>query len=269
MVNPNFRKHLYEMPVSGDLTKPEYDRITVWAQTLQHFKDIPDAASIVYRQEYPIPLERLEADALRRYTTTQYDVWNMDCVYAAEKLLAEGHNPLLLNMADWDVAGGCVDTGSSAQEEELFRRSNYHKLLLQDYYPLGLYDTIYTPAVHFFRKGSKDGYVQMETPVTISCVAAPALRFPRVDRATGRYASSTDVAKMEAKIRMLFWVAALHGHDSLVLSAWGCGAFGCPPVHTAEIFKRVCYEMAGRFKRVVFAILGPNYAPFESVFKGQ
>jgi uncharacterized protein (TIGR02452 family) len=208
----------------------------------------------------------LNPDTPRRYAKTQYDVWNMDCIYAAEKLLEEGYNPLLLNMADWEIAGGCVDTGSAAQEEELFRRSNYHKLLLQYYYPLGTYDTIYTPAVIFFRKGSDEGYVRMETPVAISCVAAPAVRFPQIDRATRRYANVEDVERMEAKIRMLFWVAALHGHDSLVLSAWGCGAFGCPPLQTAEIFKKVCDEVDGQFKRIVFAVLGPNYGAFEAVF---
>lgn len=38
--------------------------------------------------------------------------------------------------------------------------------------------------------------------------------------------------------------AAHHGHDSVVLGAFGCGAFANPPKHMAEIFLRVRLPVA-------------------------
>jgi uncharacterized protein (TIGR02452 family) len=42
---------------------------------------------------------------------------------------------------------------------------------------------------------------------------------------------------MKAKIKTLLSVALESGHDALVLSALGCGAFACPPRHIAALFK--------------------------------
>ena len=71
-----------------------------------------------------------------------------------------------------------------------------------------------------------------------------------------------------------------HGHDSLVLSAFGCGAFQNPPDHIARLFKEVIEDYKGHFKMVAFAILDDhnankshnidgNYKPFERVFDNK
>ena len=83
-----------------------------------------------------------------------------------------------------------------------------------------------------------------------------------------------DIETMEQKLRLLFWIGAKEGNDVLVLSAWGCGAFGCPPRHVAEICKKISQEQTGLFKKVVFAIIGHNflsnnYTVFQEVFEGQ
>lgn len=44
------------------------------------------------------------------------------------------------------------------------------------------------------------------------------------------------------KMRKLFRVGLQHGHDALVLGAWGCGAFHCPPQHVARLFHEVMME---------------------------
>ena len=56
----------------------------------------------------------------------------------------------------------------------------------------------------------------------------------------------------------------LENNNILVLSAWGCGAFGCPPYHMAKIFKKVLKVYDGIFEEIIFAILGPNYELFKS-----
>lgn len=71
---------------------------------------------------------------------------------------------------------------------------------------------------------------------------------------------------------------ALHwenGQRTLVLSAFGCGAFRNPPRHMAELFREELSspEFRSAFHRIVFAILNDhnagsrgNYAPFKKEF---
>jgi uncharacterized protein (TIGR02452 family) len=64
-----------------------------------------------------------------------------------------------------------------------------------------------------------------------------------------------------------------HGHDSIVLGAWGCGAFGCDGNEIAGLFRRALDEnFRGAFKRVVFAIVDWSderkfIGPFEKAFR--
>jgi uncharacterized protein (TIGR02452 family) len=189
-----------------------------------------------------------------------------DCVNAA---LSET-NPLLLNMADWEIAGGCVETGAAAQEEELFRRSNYHKILLQKYYPMTRLRTIVSKGVEFYASGIATGYLPYNLPTRIDCVAAPAVRFPYLDRGRGfkSFGNDDDAKLMEEKIRMLFHAAHVSGNTTFILSAWGCGAYGCPVDHVAEIFKKVINEGVP-VKKIVFAILGPNFEAFKEAYEAS
>ena len=59
------------------------------------------------------------------------------------------------------------------------------------------------------------------------------------------------------KIRTIFRIGMANGHDSLVLSAFGCGAFANPPAHIAKLFHQVMEEdeFKNRFKLIDFAIL--------------
>lgn len=84
------------------------------------------------------------------------------------------------------------------------------------------------------------------------------------------------------KMRTLFRIALVHGNDSLVLGAFGCGAFRNPPEHIAQIFHQVLEEdeFKDRFKKIFFAILDDhntghkhnpdgNYLPFVKEFAGS
>ena len=55
---------------------------------------------------------------------TEVRVENDDCVLVAKRLIDEGYNPAMLNLADLYTPGGLVEYGSGAQEENLCRRSN-------------------------------------------------------------------------------------------------------------------------------------------------
>jgi uncharacterized protein (TIGR02452 family) len=81
------------------------------------------------------------------------------------------------------------------------------------------------------------------------------------------------------KIRTILRITAVNNHDSVVLSAFGCGAFANPPGHMAQLFQEVLEESEfnRRFKCAVFAILEDrnsrrdhnpegNVLPFAEVF---
>jgi len=192
-----------------------------------------------------------------------------DSVETAYALQQKGLNPLILNMASDINPGGGWRKGSSAQEESLFYRSLYYLALeprKREFYPLDLYNAIYTPDVFFFR--SQDyNVLPYEECAFISCLAIAALRRP-ILTAEGKYTSHQRRITGE-KIRAMFKIAILHGHDSVVLSAFGNGAFKNPPVETAEIFKEVVSEYRSQFKKIVFAIL--DYGPSKNfpIYKKQ
>jgi uncharacterized protein (TIGR02452 family) len=233
----------------------ETDRITVWNQTKERYKDFPEWPSVKYTEMPPPP-------QAKRYTSTTIILRKVDMISKAVVMKLAGSNPLVLNMADWFHAGGCVDAGSGAQEEECFRRSNYFKTLLQSYYPLGKLDTIVSKDVEYYRDGL-GYYTFMPTPVKLDMIAQPALQYPWITRDAKFFAKEADIELFEQKIHMLLRVAALQGNETLILSAWGCGAFGCPPYHVAKMFKKILAEYDGVFNEVVFAILGQNYELFK------
>ncbi len=240
--------------------RPEYDRMTVWKQTQEKYKDFPHHESVIYED-----FSESQAAALPRQYDTVLSVEQIDCIELAVRLKREGYNPLMLNMSCWRTAGGMVDFGSGAQEEECFRRSNYFKYLHQSYYPPRRYTTFISKGVEYYCGPMASGYTYMDRPETIDMIAAPAVKDPWISNDGKLFQNAEDIATMEKKIRLLFWIGAKEGNDVLVLSAWGCGAYGCPGYHMAQIFKKICEEQKGLFKKVVFAILGPNYLNFRSV----
>ncbi len=246
--------------------RPEYDRITVWKQTQEKYSHIPLQSSILYTS-----FSEEEQKVLPRPHQTVVSVELGDCIEIAIHLKRIGCNPILLNMADWFRAGGMVEFGSGAQEEECFRRSNYHKFLHQSYYPLKRYDTIVSKGVEYYCGPMAKGYLYMDKPERLDMIAAPAVQSPWVTSDGTEFQNPEDIETMEQKIRLLFWIGAKEGNDVLVLSAWGCGAFGCPNKHMARIFKKICDEQRGLFKKVVFAIMGNmfssnNFVTFQEVF---
>lgn len=212
---------------------------------------------------------------------------NQDAIDVALDLLATGKSqrPLVLNLADDSWAGGCVGQGSGAQEESLFRRTNYHQTLAQvpALYPIKDNEAVYSPEVTVLKSSESDGwqlYPAEQRPV-LAFVACPGLRYPElVDEADflsmehgcGIHAYSEerrrsseayeprlkeeDVTILKEKIGIILQIAKQYKHDAIVLGALGCGAWRNPPKHVAEIFKSVLEAYEGMTPyRVVFAIL--------------
>lgn len=72
----------------------------------------------------------------------------------------------------------------------------------------------------------------------------------KVGEITGKLAHKT-----ERKMHVILDIALANGHDSVVLSAFGCGAYNNPPRHIAKLFRNVIKKYEGAFKCIAFAIL--------------
>lgn len=205
---------------------------------------------------------------------TELRVENDDCVLVSKRLIDEGYNPAMLNLADLYTPGGLVEYGSGAQEENLCRRSNLVLSLYQfsaarvrQYPDLGLrchpsqypmderFGGVYSGIVTFFRSSESEGSMLEERVYNIPVISVAALSGPRIGPDGMMCKEEADITL--DKMRTIFRIGYAHGHDSLVLSAMGCGAFANPPAHIAKLFHQVIEEpeFKGRFRLVDFAIL--------------
>jgi uncharacterized protein (TIGR02452 family) len=248
---------MYDFTPAGRLL-----RITTWKDTVNHYKHKKVDLSI--KTDYvPHPAE---FDKYRIYPTTNVTIINKDCIDVAQEYAEKGNGVMLLNMADWGKAGGLVEGGVATQEEECFRRSDYHLHLLQKYYPLDTYDLIVSKKVQYYKAGDAQKFALLDKPFVVDMIASPALAGPMTDRMHERFTDPNDIDIMRNKIRQLIWQACINKNDVLVLSAWGCGAFACPIKHMAELFKEVIYEQKGCIPIIVFAIFGDSYKTFYNTF---
>jgi uncharacterized protein (TIGR02452 family) len=228
-------------------------------------------------------------DSIPRYDT-EVKVINQDCIYAAKDLIDKGFNPCVLNMASFSTPGGGVIKGSSAQEENIFRRTNIFQSLYQfhsigenygieqkeERYPLDYnFGGIYTPHVVVFKGGSDTRYTLLEEPFEIAVVSVSAVKNPTLKN--GKLEPWV-IDTTKSKIRQILDIALENGHDSLVLSAFGCGAYKTPPTEMAKLFKEVIESKnyKGAFKVIHFAIINVastngshnpegNFQPFKDI----
>jgi uncharacterized protein (TIGR02452 family) len=207
---------------------------------------------------------------------TKIEVRNETTLSAVKRLLNLGHNPVALNFASATHPGGGFLSGARAQEEYLARSSGLYACLRdQPMYafhiarndPLYTDYVIYSPDVLVFR--SDDG-ILLEEPYTVGIITSPAVLANAVHSAR----RSEIIPSMWSRILKVLSVGVLHGHDAIVLGAWGCGAFGNDGTEIAELFHRALTEnFKGAYKRVIFAIVdwSPEkkfIGPFQRVFTG-
>jgi hypothetical protein len=89
-------------------------------------------------------------------------------------------NTLILNLAYENFLGGCVSNESGAQEESLFRRTNYHTSLKIELYPLENNEAIYSPQISLIKTSESDGWKLLDPNRLhkISFIACPEIRHP-------------------------------------------------------------------------------------------
>ena len=222
-------------------------RIQVWKDTIKISDNVIDPPiSIKYKYDRTIILPKV-------HDTSTIDFHNNDAINSSFLYPSS----LILNLADDLCPGGSVDVGSGAQEESIFRRTNYHKTLLDTFYPIIHGEAIYSPNVTLLKN---DQWELMEHVRHIHLVACPALKYPRIvlDNQKNPRLSKRDIDRLKEKIITIIQIAVHYKYDTIVFGAMGCGEWCNPIVHVAEIFQEVLEMHKGCVLHYVFAILSTN-----------
>ena len=277
-----------------------YLRMEVWQNTLgivqQGGYRRPDGIFVRVGKEWEMPQnsrmyhEPIQAKRENRGYETCITVSPSDCLDIAHEWVKGGLEVSVLNMANRQNPGGGVLLGAGAQEEYLFRCTNYYRAMFRyaDYaqqfgltrshwsYPLDRdYGGIYTPGVTVFRENEERGYALLFEPWRVNMIAVPGMNNPRLVNEGGEMRIAPELVEgVKNKIRTIFRIALDKHESNLVLGALGCGAFRNPPRHVAELFKEVLCEteFAGAFERICFAVKedhnsggDSNYTAFRDV----
>lgn len=180
-----------------------------------------------------------------------------------------------LNFANGSQVGGGYKTGAVAQEEDLCRRlPNLYTSLFnakrEGLYPFGpstcsskdrpekYSDVLVTAGLVVARQGEDQDFklLPREQQVRVSLVTAAA---PNINFAKEVY----DLDLMYKTVRAIFIAPRLIQPDinTLVLGAWGCGAFGGKPEDVSGLFAKALAEVNLRrlYREIHFAI--PQYDP--------
>ena len=187
-------------------------------------------------------------------------------------------NPLIMNFANAHNPGGGFKLGANAQEEALCRCSTlYESITSKKASEMYKYNNTHlskvesdymliSPNVAVFRD---EKYQFLEKPVIMGVVTVPA---------PNRYGAALLAGKkliedtFLRRIRIMLKYAAKCDYKTLVLGAWGCGAFGNKPDDVSRYFKQVIVdEEYGRyFDEICFAIYGKedgkNITSFKKTF---
>lgn len=238
--------------------------------------------------------EKYELTAAPGNVSAQVVVSRKRTLEAASGYARDGKKVCVLNFASASNPGGGVKNGSSAQEEAICRCSTLYRSLIQpamwdSFYgphravhdPLHNDDCIYTPGVVVF-KTDTDSPARMPAAdwysVNVLTCAAPNLRESPTNSMNydGNTAAKITDMKLqqlhEKRMRRILTIAAQEGNDTVILGAFGCGAFRNPPEVVARAVKNVIGEFSRYFDTIEFAVYcsprdDSNFRVFERMLK--
>lgn len=223
-------------------------------KTFEHYKesDIPKAD--YYPPEYPFELPELLL-----YVGTPKQTTTMDTANGLlEKLQDEDAGKVaVLNFASAKYAGGGWLSGANAQEEALCRTSNLYFSInsVPEYYEIGRMSKadytdaiIYSNGVEFWLNDKGE---ELDKPYKVDVITCAC---PNANANGGQmFGFDTYVQRL----RKIIHVAELHGVDTLLIGAWGCGVFG----NDAKTIKKAINKAltgSRTIKKVYHPIPGPE-----------
>lgn len=230
----------------------------------------------VYKHEFKI--------CHKNHYETKYECENIDCSELAFRLIKEGLNPVILNLASNKRPCGGYNDGTNAQEESLCQMSTLSQSLYQfsnpkykcfkdanvthipDVYPMDInFGGIYSPNVCFFRNNLSKYYSLRDVSFECSIITVASLSNRETNEYTNdesKYFDNEGYLTIEGKeieknkIRTIYRIALENNHDSIILGAFGCGVYKLHPEEVSKLFKEVIEEdeFKNAFKLIAFAI---------------
>ena len=191
--------------------------------------------------------KRLESHLVQ---ATEFRVAALDTLDCAATLIRQGYKPLVLDMANEFSPGGGPHKGCTAQEEQICYRSNLFTPL---YYARSLVPTekhyhekpfisatgaIYVPNVTVTKASEAKDYKVLSKPFKVDILVSAACDLRQGLNALN-LSEDGYTHLMKEKIRTQLRVAREQGHDTLLLSAFGCGAFKNKPDVVAKFYKDI------------------------------
>jgi len=239
------------------ITTEKMVRINVFKDTL---KILSDGKYVVNNHEVSIK-ESLDDSISKTILYNDEDikptieVCNEKSFTSATRLLKEGkENIVLLNFASGHSVGGSVIEGANAQEEDLCRCSGLYDSLKTktEFYERNSKnkieytdDIIYSPNVPFFKD---DNFNLLEKPIHLSVITSPA---PNLMHG---FDNEFDLNFLiNKRILKILRVAMMNNHKTILLGAWGCGAFQNDPLMIINAFKE-SLKLLPFFEHVCFPV---------------
>lgn len=208
----------------------------------------------------PEELDELICNQKNKCTgTIDVEIRNETCLNGARRLVADQYGPVcLLNFASATYPGGGFLSGAQAQEESIARASGLYSSLLKfpQYYNYHknkdfLYSDhiIFTPECPVFRDDEGNW---LDEPYYIDIITCAAPNVNGINMENGYSFEGEDIARtiintINKRAEKILALAHWSECKSLILGAWGCGAFGCPP----EIVAKTWRKLIGKY--------GPNF----------
>ena len=196
-------------------------------------------------------------------------------------------NIAVLNFASASNPGGGVTKGSNAQEECLCRCSTLYPVLADNRFFISFYtehrntgnalhndDIIYSPNIYIIKS---DNYSTLYRPFKVNVItcAAPNLRETPANAYNHEIGEKPDITDdellklHEKRARAIFNAALENGNETIILGAFGCGAFRNNPEVVAQAYKNVLPEYVDYFKNIEFAVFcgkdSVNYDVFKKI----
>lgn len=211
---------------------------------------------------------------------TRFEVTDETTLEASKRIWRENpdENPFVLNFANGFEPGGGFLIGAVAQEESLARASSLYPCLtakMEMFEFNRILNTqlasdwmIYSPRVPVFRNDEASFLIEpyYVTFLTSPAVCVRGLTQAELDNPDLIYSVNRE------RMRKFLWLANQKGHQTLILGAWGCGAFRNKVEDISETFHHLLNnEFANCFERVIFAIYDTTpgrrvYQTFSEVF---
>ena len=233
-------------------------RVLIWLQTVNVVQATPHAGAAIetdiIRLSRGVCWQNRAPDAVLRVR-----VLDRDMLEVAGELVAQGCSVAVLNMACARHPGGGVARGVGAQEENLYRRSDMLRLTKekQRLYPLRQDSCLLSRGVQILRGSEAEGYPFLAKSFSVSVISCAAVFRPKLTY-WKEYRSKYEYGAMEHKVALIVQAACEAGCDVVVLSAFGCGAYGNPPVHVARMFHNA-FRLSS-IRHVTFCILDDHNA---------